>query len=79
MDCSMPGFPVYQLLELTQTHVHRVGDGHPTIASSVVPISSRLQSLPASGSSPVSQFFTSGGQSIGISASASVLPMNIQD
>ena len=52
---------------------------HPTISSSVVPFSSHLQSFPASGSFPVSQFFTSGGQSTGASASASVLPMNIQD
>ena len=52
---------------------------HPTISSSVVPFSSYLQSFPASGSFPMSQFFTAGGQSIGISASASVLPMNIQD
>ena len=52
---------------------------HPTISSSVVPFSSHLQSFPALGSFPMSQFFTSGGQSIGISASASVLPMNIQD
>ena len=52
---------------------------HPTISSSVIPFSSRLQSFPASGSFPVSQFFTSGRQSIGVSASASVLPMNIQD
>ena len=52
---------------------------HPTISSSVVPFSSHLQSFPASGSFPISQFFTSGGQSIGASASASVLPMNIQD
>ena len=52
---------------------------HPTISSSVVPFSSHLQSFPASGSSPVSQFFTSGGQSIGVSALALVLPMNIQD
>ena len=50
---------------------------HPTISSSVVPFSSCLQSFPASGSFPVSQFFASGGQSIGVSASASVLPMNI--
>ena len=50
---------------------------HPAISSSVVPVSSRPQSLPASGSFPMSQFFVSGGQSIG--ASASVLPMNIQD
>ena len=52
---------------------------HPTTSSPVVPFSSRLQSFPASGSFPVSQYFTSGGQSIGASASASVLPMNIQD
>ena len=52
---------------------------HPTISSSVVPFSSCLQSFPASGSFQMSQFFTSGGQSIGASASASVLPMNIQD
>ena len=52
---------------------------HPTISSSVVPFSSCLQSFPASGSFPMSQFFTSGVQSIGASASASVLPMNIQD
>ena len=52
---------------------------HPTISSSVVPFSSCLQSFPASGFFPMSQFFTSGGQSIGVSASASVLPMNIQD
>ena len=51
---------------------------HPTISSSVVPFSC-LQSLPASGSFQMSQFFASGGQSIGVSASASVLPMNIQD
>ena len=52
---------------------------HPTISSSVVPFSSHLQSLPASGSFLMSQFFLSGGQSIGASASASVLPVNIQD
>ena len=51
----------------------------PTISSFVVPFSSCLQSFPASGSFPMSQFFPSGGQSIGVSASASVLPMNIQD
>ena len=52
---------------------------HPTIISSVVPFSSCLQSFPASGSFPMSQFFTSGGQSTAVSASASVLPMNTQD
>ena len=51
---------------------------HPTISSSVVPFSSWPQSFPASGSFPVSQLFTSGGQSTGASASASVLPINIQ-
>ena len=52
---------------------------HPKISSSVVPFSSHLQSFPASGSFQMSQFFVSGGQSIGVSASTSVLPMNIQD
>ena len=52
---------------------------HPTISSSAISFSSFLQSFPAWGSFPMSQFFTSGGQSIGVSASASVLPMNIQD
>ena len=52
---------------------------HPTISSSVFPFSSRLQSFPASGVFPMSQFFASGGQNIGVSASASVLPMNFQD
>ena len=51
---------------------------HPTISSSVIPFSSCLQSFPASGSFPVSQFFESGGHSIEASASASVLPVNIQ-
>ena len=62
----------------TQTHVHWVSDAiqpsHP-----LVPFSSHLQSFPASGSLPMSQFLTSGDQSIAASASASVLPMNIQD
>ena len=52
---------------------------HPTISSSVVPFSSHLQSFPASGSLQISQFFASGGQSIGASALASVLLMNNQD
>ena len=52
---------------------------HPTMTSFVVPFSSRLQSFPASGSFPVSQFFASGGQSIGVSASTWVLSMNTQD
>ena len=52
---------------------------HPTISSSVIPFSSCLQSFPASGFFPISQFFASCGQSIGVSASASVLPINTQD
>ena len=52
---------------------------HPTISSSVIPFSSHLQSFLSSGSFPMNQLFTSGGQSIGVSASSSGLPMNIQD
>ena len=52
---------------------------HSTVSSSVIPFSSHLQSFPASGSFPMSQFFTSGGQNIGVSASASVLTMNNQE
>ena len=82
MDCSTPGFPVHhQLPELAQNHVHWVGDAinHPTISFSIIPFSSCLQSFPASGSFPLSQFFASGGQSIGVSASTSVLLMTTQD
>ena len=76
MDCSTPGLPVRQYLpKFAQTHVYWVNDAiqpsHP-----VVPISSCLQSLPASGSFPVSQFFASSGQSIRVSAT--ILPVNIQ-
>ena len=63
--------------ESTQTHVHRVS--HPNISFSVVSLSSCPQSFQASGSFPVNQFFASGGQIMGVSASTSVLPMNIQD
>ena len=79
--CSMPGFLVHhQHPELAQTHAHQFGDAiHPTISSSVILFSSCLKSFPESGSFPVSLFFTSGGQIIGVSASASVLPMNIPD
>ena len=52
---------------------------HPTVSSSAIPFSSCLQSFPTSGSFQMSQFFTSGGQSTGVSASMSVLPMNTQD
>ena len=77
MDCSMPGLPVHhQLLELTQIHVHWVDDVIQTSHPLSSPFSC-LQSFPTSGSFPRSQFFVSGCQSIG--ASASVLPMNIQD
>ena len=80
MDCSTPDLPVHhQLLELVQTLIHWVSDEHPTISSFVIPFSSHIQSFPAAGSFQMSQFFTSGGQSIGISGSTSVLPMNIQD
>ena len=80
MNGSMSGFPVhYQLLEPAQTHVHRVGDAiqpsHPLSS----PSSLCLQSFPALQPFQMSQFFTSGGQNIGVSASASVLPMNTQD
>ena len=79
MDCSTPVLPVHhQLLELTQTHVHRVNVPSNHLITCRL-LSSCLQSFPASGSFPMGQFFASGGQSIGVSASASVLPMNIQD
>ena len=79
MNRSTPGLPVhYQLLEFTQTHVLWVGDAiqpsHPVIHFSSCP-----QSFPASRSFPISQLFTSDGQSTRVSASASVLPMNTQD
>ena len=77
MNHSTPGLPVHhQLLEFTQSHIHPVSNA---ISSSVVPFSSCPQSLPASESFPMSQLFTWGGQSIRVSASASVLPMNTQD
>ena len=79
MDSSTPGFPVHhQLPELAQTHIHQISDAiqpsHPLLS----PYPSAL-SFPASGASPKSQLFTSGGQSIGVSASTSVLPMKTQD
>ena len=81
MDCSTPGFPVHHHLpKLTQIHVHRVSDAiqplHPL--SSPSPPAFNLSILAASGSFLMNQFFTSDGQSIGVSASASVLPMNLQ-
>ena len=79
MNHSTPGLPVHhQLPEFTQTHVHWVSDAmqpsHP-----VVPLSSCPQSFSATESFQKSQLFASGGQSIGVSASTSVLPMNTQD
>ena len=77
MNRSTPGLPVHhQLQEFTQTHVHRVSD--PAISSFVIPFSSCPQSLPASESFPMSQLFAWGGQSTGVSALASFLPMNTQ-
>ena len=79
MNRSTPGLPVYhQLPEPTQTHVHWVRC-HLTITSSVFSFSSGPQSFPVSGSFQMSQLFASGGQSIGVSASTSVLPTSTQD
>ena len=77
MDCSMPGVPAHhQLTEPTQTHVHCINDAiqqsHPLSSPSP-------PTFPASGSFPMSQLFAQGGQSIGVSPLASVLPVNIQD
>ena len=79
MDCSMPDFPVHQLPGACSNSCPSRGWCHPTISSSVLPFYPCLQSFPASGSFPVTQFSTSGGQSIGVWVSASLLPMNIQD
>ena len=79
MDCSTAGLPGHHQLGACSNSCPLSWWCHPTISSSVVPFSSRLQSFPASGSFPTSQLFAWGGQSIGVSASASVLPMNIQD
>ena len=82
MNCSIPGLPVHhQLPKFTQTHVHHPSSrwSHPAISSSVVPFSPCPQSLPASGSFPMSQHFAWCGQSTGVSALASVLPKNTQD
>ena len=80
MDCSTPGFPVHhQLLELAHIHVHWVGDAvkssHP-LSSLLPPAFNLSQHLRIF---PMTRFFPSAGQSMGVSASASVLPMNIQD
>ena len=76
MNCSTPGFPVHdQLPELTQTHVHQVGDATQPSHPLWFPFSSCLQSFPASGSFQMSQFFASGSQSIG-TFSFSISPSN---
>ena len=79
MDCSTPDFPVHHNLQslLKLMSIESVMPSNHLILC--FPFSSCPQSFSASGSFPMSQFFTSGGQSIGASASASVLPMNIQD
>ena len=80
MDHSMPGFPVlHYLLEFAQTHVPWVRDTIQPSLPLVAPFFSCPLSFPASKSFPMSCLFTSGGQSIRVSTSASVLPMNIQD
>ena len=80
MDCGMPGLPVHhQHPEFTQTHVHWVGDAiQPSnpLSSASPPA---LNPFPAAGSFQMSQLFASGGQSIAVSASTSVFPMDIQD
>ena len=80
MNCNMPGLPVHhQLPDVYLIPCPSRRWCHPAISSSVVPFSSCPQSLPASGTFPVSQLFSWGGQSIGVSILASVLPMNSQD
>ena len=77
--CSTPDLPVHHQLWVYSNSSPLSWWSHPTILSSVVPFSSCPQSFPASGSLQMSQLITSGGQSIGVSASTSVLPMNTQD
>ena len=80
IDCSRPGFQAQQQLrELEPNSCPSSRWCHPTISSSVIPFSSRLQSFPVSGSFQMGHFFPSGGQSTGVSALASVVPMNMQD
>ena len=80
MDCRTPVFPVHhQLPDLVQIQCPSIWWCHPTISSSVISFSFCLQSFPILGSFQMSQLFASGGQSFGVSASASVLPINIQD
>ena len=79
-ECSMPGLPCPSVSPEACSNTCPLSRWcHPTISSSFIPFSSHPESFPASGSFPMSWFFTSGSQRIGASASASVLPMNIQD
>ena len=79
-DCSMLGFPVHhQLLELAQTHVHWVGDATQQFHPLLSPSPPAFNVSQHQGFFPWSQFFATGDQIIGVSTSASVLPMNIQD
>ena len=80
MDCSTPGLPVPSPTPGVYSNSCSLSQWcHPTISSSVVLFTSCLWSFPASWSFPISQLLAWGGQSIGVSASASVLPMNIKD
>ena len=81
MDGSTPGLPPHPspTTGVYSNSCPLSRSCHATISSSIIPFSSRLQSFPASVSFPLSLFFASGGESIGVSASASILPMNIQD
>ena len=79
IDCSIPGFPVRHQLPAFIKLMSIESVMPSIISTSVVHFSYCLQSFPASGSFPMSQFFASSGQSIGVSASTSVLPMNIQN
>ena len=79
LGCSTPGFPVlHSLLEFTQTHVRWISAAIQPSHSLLLPSSPALPSFSASRTFPVTWLFASDGQSIGVSASASVLPMNIQ-
>ena len=79
MDCSTPGFPVLHSPRVCSNLCPLSQWCHPTISSSVIPFFSHIQSFPASESFPMSQLVAWGGQSIGVSASASILSMSIQD
>ena len=80
MKCSIPGPPCTSPTPGVHPNPCPLSRWyHPNISSSVIPFSSCSQSFPASGSFPKSQLFTSGGQSIGVSVSTSVLPVNTQD